>query len=246
MSGKRFLMMVRIGDVPKEIEGEWNRWYDREHIPKRLKIPGFVSARRYRAVEDEYRILLRTGPPDEIQECPRRYITFYELSRLDVLSSGPYLDLRDREASLPPDSFEALTVKLPGFHLGVYEQIYPKPEDYRRPDTKYIFVIGHDTPPEKEEEFNTWYNTDHIPGFIRHVPGFVASRRFRRIEAGIPPSTGPTSSHPQYVAIHDLENEEVPGSEAFLKARDTPWTRWIKSWYIRRFRFLCECIYSSE
>jgi hypothetical protein len=48
------------------------------------------------------------------------------------------------------------------------------------------------------------------------------------------------------VALHDLENEEVPGSEAFLKARDTPWTRWIKSWYTRRFRFLCQCIYSSD
>jgi len=246
MSEKRFLMMVRIGEVPREIETEWNRWYDCEHIPKRLKIPGFISARRYKSVENEYNILIRTGPPDEIQECPRRYITFYEISRLDVLSSEPYLELRDREASLPANSFEAVTVSLPEFHVGLYEQIYPEPGDYRRPQTRYIFVVGHDTPPEKEEEFNVWYNTEHIPGFIRQVPGFVASRRFRRVEAALPPLIGLTSSNPKYVAIHDFENEDVPASEAFLNARDTPWTRWIKSWYTRRFRFLSHRIYSSD
>jgi hypothetical protein len=246
MGKKRFLMMVRIGVAPKEIETEWNRWYDCEHIPKRLKIPGFISARRYKAVENEYNILIRTGPPDEIQECPRRYITFYELSHLDVLSSQPYLELLHREASLPPDSFEAVTVSLPDYHVGLYEQIYPGPGDYHRPKTRYVFVIGHDAPPEKEEEFNAWYNTEHIPGFIKKVPGFDASRRFRRVEATLPTLIGLTPLHPKYVAIHDLENEEVPGSEGFLSARDTPWTRWIKSWYTRRFRFLSQCIYSSD
>jgi hypothetical protein len=165
---------------------------------------------------------------------------------LDVLSSEPYLELRDREASLPPNSFEAVTPRLPDFHLGLYEQIYPESGDYRRPKTRYIFVIGHDTPPEKDEEFNAWYNTEHIPGFIRQVPGFVASRRFRRVEAALPPLIGLTSTNPKYVAIHDFESAEVPGSEAFLNARDTPWTRWIKSWYTRRFRFLSHCIYSSD
>ena len=46
--------------------------------------------------------------------------------------------------------------------------------------------------------------------------------------------------------IDDIENEDVPRSEAFVNVRDTPWTRWIKSWYTRRFRFLSQCIYSSD
>ena len=142
MSEKRFLMMVRIGEVPRRSRPNGTGGMTASTFRSALSIPGFISARRYKAVENEYNILIRTGPRDEIQECPRRYITSYELSRLDVLSSQPYLELRDREASLPPNSFEAVTVRLPDFHLGLYEQIYPEPGDYRRPETRYNLRYG--------------------------------------------------------------------------------------------------------
>src|ERR1019366_3439141 len=40
------LLMVVV-DVDPEHEEEFNRWYDKEHIPERLAMPGFRSARRY-------------------------------------------------------------------------------------------------------------------------------------------------------------------------------------------------------
>ena len=167
MKGKRILMMVRIGEIPKEIETEWNHWYDTIHIPKRLKIPGFISVRRYKVVENERNILLRTGPPDEILLCPRRYVILYEIRSVDALTSEAYLNLIDSEGALPQDSFETITPNLPYFSRGIYEQIYPEQGNYQRPDTKFIFAIGHDVPSEqKEEEFNVWYNMEHIPGFL--------------------------------------------------------------------------------
>ena len=37
------LLMVYT-DVPDDVEEEFNRWYDEEHIPERLAIPGVLSA----------------------------------------------------------------------------------------------------------------------------------------------------------------------------------------------------------
>lgn len=38
-------------------EEEWNRWYDTKHVPELLSVPGFVSARRYRAMDDAHSYL---------------------------------------------------------------------------------------------------------------------------------------------------------------------------------------------
>jgi len=43
------LLMVYT-DVAAEVEEEFNRWYNVEHIPERLSIPGVLNAARYVAV----------------------------------------------------------------------------------------------------------------------------------------------------------------------------------------------------
>ena len=43
------LLMVYC-DVAAEHEEEFNRWYNDEHIPERLAIPGVLNAARYQAV----------------------------------------------------------------------------------------------------------------------------------------------------------------------------------------------------
>ena len=46
----RGLLMV-YSDVAPEHDDEYNRWYNEEHIPERLSIPGVLSAARYQAVQ---------------------------------------------------------------------------------------------------------------------------------------------------------------------------------------------------
>ncbi|MGH9858184.1 MAG: DUF4286 family protein [Acidobacteriota bacterium] len=60
MSG-RFMYVVRV-KIPLKEEKEWNRWHDKVHIPKVLAQPGFLQARKFRAVsnggkEAEYFVL---------------------------------------------------------------------------------------------------------------------------------------------------------------------------------------------
>jgi len=44
------LLMVWT-DIDAEFEAEFNRWYDDEHLPRLLEVPGFLSAGRYVAVK---------------------------------------------------------------------------------------------------------------------------------------------------------------------------------------------------
>ncbi len=107
MTKKNLLLMVRTNG-PAEGEEKWNAWYNTHHVANRLNIPGFISVRRYIAID---------GEP--------KYITLYEIENIDVLTSEPYLKLREWEASLSPQTFEAITQKLPDFSRGLYRQIYP-------------------------------------------------------------------------------------------------------------------------
>jgi len=71
--GRAFLAFSH--DVTPGGESDWTEWHDREHIPERLAVPGFLRLRRY--------VTLGDGP---------RFFYFYETESLDVLQSPAYLE----------------------------------------------------------------------------------------------------------------------------------------------------------
>ncbi len=64
-------LLLTLTEPPPAMEEEFNAWYDTEHIPERLAIPGFRSARRWVA--------------------GRSYLATYELDSARVLESADYL-----------------------------------------------------------------------------------------------------------------------------------------------------------
>ncbi|MFM0034638.1 hypothetical protein [Paraburkholderia strydomiana] len=66
------LLMVSM-EPPASLEEEFNDWYDTEHFPQRLALPGFVSASRWVCVD---------GWP--------RWMALYDLTSLDALDSDAY------------------------------------------------------------------------------------------------------------------------------------------------------------
>jgi hypothetical protein len=136
-------------------------------------------------------------------------------------------------------------LKLPGFSRGFYEPIfiYPGEEEYQTFNTDILFAVGHDVPSNREEEFNAWYNTEHVPIMIDRVPGFLFARRFKLIEAPLSPRVGTGTPSPKYLALYDLSNEKVLESEIFLRETKSPWSTWVRSWYSRRLRILARRIY---
>lgn len=72
MTTKGFLLVMM--QPPPAFEEEFNAWYDSEHIPERLAVPGFLTGLRYVCVD---------GHP--------RYLAMYDLERFDVLAAPAYL-----------------------------------------------------------------------------------------------------------------------------------------------------------
>ena len=69
-------LLLTITEPPPRMEEEFNAWYDEEHLPERLSIPGFLSARRW------------------VCDCrpgEGRYLATYELESAAVLASPAYL-----------------------------------------------------------------------------------------------------------------------------------------------------------
>jgi hypothetical protein len=67
-------LLLVFMDPPADDLASWNAWYDDEHVPNRLAVPGITSGRRYSAVWDE-------GP---------RYAATYDLDSLDTLQTPEY------------------------------------------------------------------------------------------------------------------------------------------------------------
>ena len=44
-------VLVVTMDVDPEDEAEFNKWYNEQHLPERMEIPGYVSARRFKLEE---------------------------------------------------------------------------------------------------------------------------------------------------------------------------------------------------
>lgn len=100
---KGFLMVTM--EPPPILEDEFNDWYDTEHIPERVKIPGFESGQRFVCV---------SGWP--------KYLAFYDLAEAGVLESEAY-----RSASwggFSPWTKRVLT-KVRGQYRASGDQLYP-------------------------------------------------------------------------------------------------------------------------
>src|SRR5579875_2480461 len=159
------LLMVWT-DIDARHEAEFNRWYEEEHIARLLQVPGFLSAGRYRA--------LKGGP---------KYLAIYELEDHAVLRSAAYLDaVRYR----PSPQRQRVGAGHAGrnFLRNGYRQIFPvhtHPVEQTRGPAPVLQMGRIDVPAAVEEEFNDWYNTVYIPGYLA-VPGCLTARRYVAVE----------------------------------------------------------------
>jgi hypothetical protein len=148
-------------DVDPAWEDELNRWYDQEHLPALLAVPGYRGARRYVAVDG--------GP---------KYMAFWEIDSIDAFHS----EARQRAINTPwSDRLRPYRRS----QLAVYEQVNPPEGVMRGPawgePEAGLMVIRIDVGPRHEADFNTWYDQEHLPA-LAAVPGVIAARRFRAIE----------------------------------------------------------------
>lgn len=74
-----------------------------------------------------------------------------------------------------------------------------------------VILVSMNVNPSREEEFNDWYDMEHIPHFNR-LPGVVTARRFRAIDG-----------NPRYVALYHVETTDIYATPGWMAANETPW-----------------------
>jgi hypothetical protein len=75
---------------------------------------------------------------------------------------------------------------------------------------KALLVVFMEPKAGTEKEFNDWYNLHHVPERVA-VPGILNARRFELCDG---------EGAYKYLAIYELEDEEVLQGEAYLALRE--------------------------
>ena len=153
----RGIFLVYV-DIEAKDAKEFNEWYNTEHLPELLAVPGILAAARYEAVKG--------GP---------KYLACYELDNMAVMHTPAFTN-RPRTPwgqRVSPSVIGTNLTRIVG------EQIYPDRIEMPERDMAPVLQIGRmSVPAEADAEWNAWYNNEYIPGY-RKVPGVIYARRYR-------------------------------------------------------------------
>lgn len=78
------------------------------------------------------------------------------------------------------------------------------------------YVVETDVKPQAENDFNDWYQNEHLPG-LASVPGTVLAVRLKNPQGS-----------PRYHACYLLHTREAFGSEPWLAVRATDWASQVR------------------
>ena len=180
-----------------EWEARFNRWYDEEHIPLRMRVPGFIGAQRYMNTE-----------------AGRGYLAIYDMTAPDVLVSEAYRAVKDN----PSDETAWMLRSVGGFtrYIGALNgwQTRPDVDEARLLAAPYAYSVMFTVPSAREVEFNDWYASEHVPLLLGNAD-WLGCRRYRIVDGGPEAHT--------HLAIHHLNDLAALEGPQRAQARATQW-----------------------
>jgi hypothetical protein len=186
-----FYVYTDPGTVP---EAEFHDWYDHDHGPRRLSVPGFLGAYRYGALDD-------AKPP---------WLVLYDLDSPDVLDSPGYQAL----AASPSERDKAVGPGLATLDRRIYTQLSSDGAVADGP-APVLLCVALSVPAGAEDDLQAWYTDEHIP-MLLEVPGWQRIRRFRLVRG----MDGPA---PEFLSVHELAGPQVLEEPGYRAAISTPW-----------------------
>ena len=100
-------VLVVTMEVDPADEAEFNRWYNEQHLPERMAIPGYVSARRFKLVEGDGALT---------------YLCLWELEDGSPLQSRMY---QEQQAD-PTALYLRVNGTIKARTRGLYRQVFPE------------------------------------------------------------------------------------------------------------------------
>ncbi|HEX3789270.1 MAG TPA: hypothetical protein VHW44_15510 [Pseudonocardiaceae bacterium] len=176
-------------EPPPELTARFHDWYDNDHVPARTALDGFLGARRFHALD---------GSP--------QYLAIYELESLAALETDAY-----RQVKTAPS---ALTREMLGVVHGFTRYTCEQVSDFGEPvHGSVVSVVAFTVPDEDEDEFDAWYEQEHVPMLLL-APDWLRVRRYRVLDGEGGPWT--------HLAVHELRSAEVMDSPERTRARIGP------------------------
>ncbi|KAJ6554952.1 hypothetical protein DFH09DRAFT_1493874 [Mycena vulgaris] len=201
------LVFVYLETGPDIKEDDLNDWYDNEHAPRRLTVPGYVTATRYKAADSK----------------EPTWLTLYDIETPEVTTSQEYEAL----GALGSENEKMIMTKLKGISRRAYTllgtTVHPETTSEELPG-KYVLAVSFEIAPENEDDFNRWYDEEHMD-LVACVPGWKRGRRYKLVEYKQSGQLMTDQLVPKYLAIHELDNGDFDKTVEIAHARSTEWAQ---------------------
>ena len=102
-------VLVVTMEVEEADDAEFNKWYNEQHLPERMAIPGYISARRFKLEGDNNNNALK-------------YLCIWEMEDGSPLQSEMYKD----QNAHPTELYLRVNKTIKARTRGLYNQIYPE------------------------------------------------------------------------------------------------------------------------
>lgn len=204
-------------NAPAGREVEFHDWYEREHIPARMEIPGFAEAARYEALD---------GEPD--------WLACYFLDDIGALATPAYRGLKTDPSPR--------TVEMLGNVTGFTRYTCRETSDTGVPAggerASILYAVAFAVPEDDAAEFDGWYEDEHVP-MLMEAEGWLRVRRYRADGS----FDGPAWTH---LALHELrdaaalsapEREAARSTERRAGLAERPWFGRSGRWTYRPIHF---------
>jgi hypothetical protein len=196
-------------DVPPEREEELNDWYNLEHLRQVVTLPGFISARRYR-----------------VEDAPLKYLAWYETADETIESAADFQGVVERPTPWSQRMRRLYGEKRERMNFRLMRDVGRVSET----DTPWLYIVHTDIPDDIVDEYNAWYDQEHLPRLVT-VPGVIRARRYAA-----------TAGNPQYLTAYELTDPNAFESPEGLQARKTPWTAKMRSLFHNTRRRMCRLV----
>lgn len=162
------------------------------------------------------------------------YLAYYEMTSPDIAFGAEYKALNANATARDKD----IVSRTDCLNRRVYDYISDVTISGSTFPTKFALVVTFLVQPELEDEFNKWYEEEHIPQLSR-VPGYHRARRYKLVDSGDlgrKPFAGPIHN---YLALYDTDRDDWMEVPEFKAPMQTPTTvkmlATATAWEARRF-----------
>jgi hypothetical protein len=152
------LLYVEV-ECPPELETEFHAWYNLEHVPERLRIPGFLGGRRYAALEG--------GP---------RWLAAYWLESPAVLDTAEYRQWMGPRQT-PWTKRMVLSTQV---QRSVLRRVHPEGTGGES-QAAGLLAIRYAAAAPESGRLHAWHDGVFVPELAR-VPGVVRADRYEDVE----------------------------------------------------------------